>query len=419
MDQIDHPTALSLVLDRAKDSAVDIVKLHLMSQNDDKIQVVASHMHHLRILDLHIDAGITIATHAAFTTPAPLLQRLSFRKAEATGGTVNVTLELNASNYPRLSCLQFKSIQITRNIYLDLRTAPALRIVTIDVNDMSPYFPMAVSHVLSSITTVNLELSRWGRTSRSALPIQALDRINLRWTKPGPFVPLEAVPDVDASRNSIRAIHVIHVVGGPGSPSRATSTGANFLIPAEIESHKNLWVRTSATGHQQAHVRVIHEDGRERVFCGLHPTTISGLVAYSRGQELSAITVAATAVALSALSNAPRLALLHIRLVLDTPDTAWVSILAQDMLNIMTLELLELAIDADGISGWTTAVILRVLGSCVAAGHNLQKVSFLGFTPDSRCATRAEAFADDVVVDTDWREPESERVWFTEPAFKW
>ena len=55
----------------------------------------------------------------------------------------------------------------------------------------------------------------------------------------------------------------------------------------------------------------------------------------------------------------------------------------------------------------------------MAAGHSLQRVAFLGFTPDSRCATRAEAFADDVVVDRNWREPASERVWFTEPAFEW
>jgi len=418
VDQIDHPNALSFVLDRAKDSAVDIINLHISSQNDDRLQVVASHMHHLRTLDLHIDGGLTIAGHAAFTTPAPLLQRLSLFKAQGTSATVSLTFGLNARNYPSLSSLQLKSVRITSSIYHGLRTAPSLRIISIDATSPPLYYPMAFSYVLPSITTVNLELAGWGEIPGSSSPIQALDRINLRWTKPGPFVPNDAIPEGEAWE-SIRVVHVVHVVGSPGSPSRATSIGANFLIPSEIESNKHLWVRTSATGDRQAHVRVIHRDGLERVFCGLHQTTIFGLVACSRRKELSEITAATTAVALNALSNARRLALRRIRLVSDTQDTAWVSIFTQDMLNIPTLELLELAIDADGIAGWTTAVILRVLGSCMAAGHNLQKVSFLGFTPDSRCATRAEAFADEVVVDTDWREPESERVWFTEPAFTW
>ena len=409
VDQIHHPEALSFVLERAKDSAVDIINLRITEQSDARLQVINSHMSHLRILNLHIGCTAAWNTASIFTTPAPMLEQLSFHN---TGGsTVYVSL-LTAGLYPRLSCLQLNKITLNGINYGHFRAIQNLRTISIGGIDGqgTNYIGMVLSN-LPELTTINLQLGNWGTPNGCAVPTSTLRKINIRWTKPGLFSSAEVTPYPD-SWKLVQAVHVTHAPVGSG-------LSGNILVPAETNLYRSLWVRTSVAGSQQVHVRVVHEDGRERVFCGLHAGSVTGIATRIPGLQLTELTIATTAVALNVLSNSSWPALRRIRLVSDTSDTAWFSIFARDMFNIPTLEQIELSIDPNFVSSWKTPIALGVLGGCVAAGHTLQKVVFLGFEPDPRCVAGAEAFVDKVVVDRLWREPENERVWFTEPAFEW
>jgi len=413
VDQIHHPTALSFVLEHAQDAAVDIINLRVGSNND-QLRVIAAHMCHVRTLSLYIDHDLETNAHAAFSTPAPLLQQLTIRRTGSYFRKVTWGA-LTASTFPRLSRFQTDHAGADGSIWKWLPSIQSLHTFSFDFTSfLGSSFVGSVCVQLRAVVTMNLQLRGWEPSSAlSSSPM--LRRINIRWTKPGSFVPGDTIPDHE-SWNLVRAIHVSHVSDSPGRPSEADLTGANFPIPAEATPYRRLWIRTSG---QKVHVRVVHQDERERVFCGLHPTTVSGVAARIPGLELTTLTVATTAIELGVLAGVPCPALRRIRLVLDTRDNTWINIFARDMLNVPMLEHLELSIDVNVIAEWTTAMMLRVLGSCMAAGHNLRRVAFLGITPDSRCATRAEAFADDVVVDRNWCEPTSERVWFTEPAFEW
>jgi len=415
VDRIEHPTALSFVLDCAKSSAVDITNMRVVGQNDDMLQVVASHMHHMRILSLYIDCSFVVDDHAAFTTPAPLLQRLSFHKAKSASFPPSLTLKLNASNYPRLYCFQLYSMVHTGDLFSELLAVESLRIISLGkLTNANLDYPMRIFDFFSNITTMNIELANWGPISGSFELGLASRRINIRWTKPGCFNPRQALPSNEAWDN-IQAVHIVHVGSSLGDSTQG-DTNMNLPLATEIRPYRRLWVRSRSL---QVHARTVHEDGRERVFCGFHPSAVAGIATRIPGLELTTLTVATTAVALNVLSNSTWTSLSRIHLVSDTYDTAWVSIFARDMFNVPKLEHLEFSIEWNAVTSWPTDIIIRVLGCCIAAGHYLQKVAFLGFSPDSHCITRAEAFAKEIVVDRYWRELESERVWLTERAFEW
>jgi len=415
VDQIRHPTALSFVLERTKGSAVDVIDLGVRGQEDEILQVVSSHMHHVRLLNLNFYCDYVIGAHAAFTTPAPLLERLSFRKSNSANATVTMAVRLNASNYPRLSCFQLTSIGFNGHLLSDMSAAKSMRTFSIDGVNAHDTWPSSISRRLPRVTTFNLELASWDGIPVRGMLTTNMRRMNIRWTKSGFFDPIQAVPSPE-TWNSLQSLHITHVGESSGDPLPANLNGMSIPIPAQSEPYRRLWIRTSG---QRLHVRVVPQDERERVFCGLHPATVLGIAGRIPGLELSTLTVGTAAVALNVLSNSTFPALRRIRLVSDTLDTAWINIFGRDMCNVPTLEQLEFSIDVDVMAVWTTKAILRVLASCMAAGHDLQKVVFLGFAPESRCVSRAEGFAEEVVVDRRWYEPKSERVWFTEPAFEW
>jgi len=199
-----------------------------------------------------------------------------------------------------------------------------------------------------------------------------------------------------------------------------TSTLTTFAIPETTAPYQTLCLRTSGAPDIRLHIRAIDSEDRQRILYGIHPVTVTGMVTHIPGLELSAITIATTAVALRTLSDARCPALSCIRLVLDTDDIDWIDSLVRDIPNITTLERLELSQEADTAAPkWTTAMIVRTLSFCIAAGNKLQEVVFLGFSPEAQCLVMVEMFSQQVVVDQNWREPKSERAWFTDPPFEW
>jgi len=98
VDQIDKPSTLRFILERARSLPVSVTGLYMDKDGDDLLQVVASHMWHVRALGLYLHIPITICepipegTHAytLFTSPAPLLQRISFSRAARLTGDVSL-----------------------------------------------------------------------------------------------------------------------------------------------------------------------------------------------------------------------------------------------------------------------------------------------------------------------------------------
>jgi len=403
VDYIQHPTALSFVLERAKDWPVDIIHLRIREQDDPRLPVINSHMNHLRILNLRTACPNFRITSSTFTTPAPMLQKLSFYFS-----TLHSMPDVGV--FPNLSRLRLISTTLSGINYHNFRAFQTLRTIFIcGIDGRGTDFLASISNQLPEVTTITLQLSNWGPAVGSPAPAPALRRINIHWNKVGVYAPAEVIPYPEAW-NSVQAIYVMH--------SYKLTLSGNFPIPAETKPYRSLWVRTSVAGSKGVHVRVVHEDGRERVFCGLNPHVVTGIATRIPGLQLTEITIATTAVALNVLSDSSWPSLRRIRLVSDTCDTAWFSIFARDMFNIPKLEHIELSVDPYVVCGWKTPIALGVLGCCVAAGHVLQDVTFLGFAPEELCIAGAKAFADKVVLDRLWREPEDERVWFTEPAFE-
>jgi len=276
-----------------------------------------------------------------------------------------------------------------------------------------------VSQQLCNLTTINLELDWWNTAPGSEAMGPAVQQINIRWTKPGVFAPRDAVPTRTAWR-SVRTIHVAHVHSNSDPPPGTTLDPSMFAIPETTAPYQILSIRTSGAANKRAHLRAFDSEDRERVFCGLHPATVVGMVAHIPGESLSAITISATAVALRALSDARCPLLRSIRLVLDTDDMAWVDTFMLDMPNIRTLERLEFSQEHGGAaSEWTSTTVMRTISCCIASGNRLQEILFLGFSPEAQCLALAGIFSQQVVVDQNWREPKSERVWFTELPFEW
>jgi len=152
-------------------------------------------------------------------------------------------------------------------------------------------------------------------------------------------------------------------------PTAVSLAPSIFAIPETAAPYLTLSVRASAAPDTRVHVQVIDNQGRERIFGGLYLTTVAGMVS---GQELSTITVTATAIALRALSDAACPVLSCIRIVLDTDETLWINIFARDMRSITTLERLELT-RGTTTTAWSSTLIMYALTSCISAGRSFRK----------------------------------------------
>jgi len=431
VDHIQDPAALSFVLERAENVPVDITCLIVTGPDDVRFTTLAAHMHHIRTLCLNLNPighnyriEKTNRAFTAFKMTAPLLQRLSMRAERAIGSDsliqVFSSFTMAASTKPLLSSLQLHGVDLDRDFF---RRLPTLREFSFsgceDTRFLGSRVPEYISQHVHNLATINLELSGWSVTGGSSGFGQSVQQINIRWIRPGLFVPRQAIPD-RAGWSSIRAVHVAHMCSSSDVLLTTTSTPTNLAIPETIAPYQNLSVRTSGAPNPRTHMRVIDREERERVFCGLHPTTVADMVAHIPGQDITAITIDTTSILLGIFSSARCPTLNRLRIVLDTNDISWFRVLTQNMLGITTLERLEFGKEAGSSAlTWSSAIIMSVLASCVATGNIIRAVVFLGFQPEAQFVASAKMFAQEVVVDRGWREPESDRVWFTEPPFEW
>jgi len=435
VDRIDEPSALQFVLERSKDLPVSITNLRIEETDDVRLQLIASHMSHVRVLGLSIAASFGNITHGTraytlFATPAPILRRLSFtgpRDAENVGlppvhvrsSSTKTSSFLFSGVAPQLDSLHVRGVQMT---YPFLRRLPDLESLqtfsigkTADFNISQASLGQVASTILSHLITLNVELAGWETATSAPAFTTSLRRINIRWTSRGPMVPDDAVPS-HAAWKQVKLIHVTHV--------RETSSDCSSIlsatIPATCAPYQTICIRNSGTADRRIHVRAVDVEDRERMLCGLHPSTVAGLVSRIPASRLSAITVTTAAVALGVLSNCVCPAVCRVRLVSNTNDVGWVNTFARDILSVTTLECIEFCIDANvSTFAWTDTALLRVLACCMAAGSILNQVVFLGFEPEARCVSQAATFATRVVVDCDWREHSDERIWFARPSFEW
>jgi len=433
VDRIQNPGALSFVLERTKSLAVDITSLSMTGEDDVRFDTLAVHMHCIRTLCLdfgQVNTRLWISSetraYKAFATTAPLLQRLSMRADKAIESNSHPYIfwssacSIPARAMPQLSTLQLRGINLGCNFY---RQIQSLRSFSYSGRENTAYMGLAVAeHVsqqLCNLDTINLELDWWNADIGSLTLGPAVQQINIRWNKPGVFAPRDAVPTRTAWR-SVRTIHVAHVHNSSDPPPDTTLNPSMFAIPETTAPYQILTIRTSGAANKRAHLRAFDSEDRERVFCGLHPATVVGMVARIPGESLSAITISATAVALRALSDARCPLLRNIRLVLDTDDIVWLDSFMLDVSKIRTLEQLEFSQGTGPeTSKWTTAAVIRTMSCCVASGNRLQEILFLGFSPEAQCLAMAGMFSQQVTVDPNWREPKSERAWFTELPFEW
>jgi len=317
---------------------------------------------------------------------------------------------------PRLSSLQLQGVELSIQM---CRQIQSLRTFSSGFYENSRYgaysLNQSASQHLLNLTTINIELS--GSCTVQLGP--SVKQVNIRWTRPGWSIPREIISE-QATWRSVRAIHVAQIFSSSADPPADSSPIATFAILETTEPYQTLILRTSGAPNTCVHARAIDREDRERVFCGLHPATVAGMVAQIPGHELSSITISTTAIALQALSNAQCPVLSCVRLVLDSDDIAWIDSFTRDMINIKTLERIEFSQQADPAGcNWTTDVIIRTISLCIAAGNKLQEVLFLGFSPEAHCLAMAKMFSQQVVVDQNWLELKNERVWFTEPPFEW
>jgi len=372
VDHIQNTTALSFVLELAKNIPVDITNLSIGHQNDVRFETVAAHMHHIRTLDLHLNLVILnnytfnmpSRAYTALTTTAPVLRLLSFCADRGVGSNgrpqINSNFSISEKTMPRLSSLQLHGVEMSVNM---CRLIQSLRTFSFSFHGRSQFgsasLEQSASQHLRNLTSLNIALGGWNAAQPYPYFGPSVKQVNIRWTRPGLFVPRDAVPD-HVAWNSIRTVHVAHMCGSSANPPADTTPLTGFAIPGTTAPYQTLSLRTSGAPDTRVHARAIDSDGRERVFCGLHPSTVEGLVALIPGEELSSITIAATAVALRALSDARFPVLSCIRLVLDTSDISWIDSFARDMPNIKTLERLELSQEAYCTAPkWTTAIIIK------------------------------------------------------------
>jgi len=434
VDQIQNPSALSFVLQRARNVPVDITCLCAVGLDDIRFETLAAHMHHVRTLCVNfgqISSSLALKSDTrafkAFTVTAPLLQRLSMRAQRAVESydlpyIYCDHMMIPASTMPQLSSLQLHGINLDCYFYLQILSLRSFSYSGREnTNAMGSAAAEHVSYFSNNLKTINIELDWWNPAAGCEDPGLGpnVQKINIHWNKPGLFIPRDAVP-TRASWRSVRAIHITHVHKDSDAPSGATLDPTIFAIPETITPYQILSIRTSSAANERAHVRAFDSEDRERVFCGLHPATVVGMVAYIPGGSLSAITISATAVALRALSDARCPLLRSIRLMLDTDDIVWLDSFILDMPNIRTLEQLEFSQGSGrDTPKWTTTAIIRTISCCIASGNRFQEILFLGFSPEAQCLAMAGMFSQQVAVDQNWREPKSERAWFTEPSFEW
>lgn len=275
------------------------------------------------------------------------------------------------------------------------------------------------SRTLPHIRTFNLEITIRSSSVNTPIFPPLLRCVNIRWTEQSPLVPGDLFPS-DTAWKLVPIVRVTDVRNSRRSSSDTNGSGTSITIPETVAPYWAIHVRTSITSNSHVHVRAVDVEDRECIFCGFHPSRIGGVVSSIQADRLSDITLTTAAVALNALSDARCPVLRRIRLVSNTRDMNWVGTFARDILSATTLECIEFSVEADKEAfEWTTATILRVLASCMAAGCTLEQVMFLGFEPEARCASQAATFAVQVIVDHDWKEPSGERIWFTEPSFDW
>jgi len=172
VDHIQNTAALSFVLDRTKTLAVDITYLHVHGPDDIIFESVAAHMHHISTLCVHFGQigqnlhAIKSETRActAFTTTAPLLQRLSIHGQRSVGSDKLVQIScyftIPARNMPRLSSLQLHGVDLDTDFFYQLKS---LRSFSFRGSHDTRFFgsaqPEYVSRLLNNLTTINLELA--------------------------------------------------------------------------------------------------------------------------------------------------------------------------------------------------------------------------------------------------------------------
>jgi len=428
VDQIGNPTALLFVLERAKNIPVDITNLSVENADDVRFETVAAHMHHIRTLGLDLGQSFGIfrtesRAHIAFTTTAPLLQLLSFcgRQFVTSNQPLAATsnFSISESTMPRLSSFELRGVELTTVL---LQKIQSLSTFSFSGGENFQHgqgsMAMCASRFLHNLTTINLELSGWNTAAGYPELGPAVKQINIRWTKPSFFMSREAIPN-QAAWKSIRTVRVAHMCDSPGKPPEYDwdRLRDHYGIPETAVPYQSLSFRALGASDRRVHVRAIDRDGRERIVCGLHPSTVENLVTHISKKELSTITITTTALILQALASVHLPALRCIRIVVDTSK---IRSLVYAMPNISKLERLEFSQEVDSAaSEWTTTVITRTISRFVAAAICLQEVVFLGFSPEPQCVTLAGMFSQRVVVDPNWQEPKSEREWFTEPPFKW
>jgi len=224
VDQIYHPTALTFVLERAQNSAVDIIDLRITDPNDSGLlEVAKSH-----ILNFHLGFRFRIDSRD-FATPTPLLERLSFNNTSSDLGYM--TDVPSASLYPKLYCLQLNEIDFQGITYSTFQPIKTLRTFSLARKSglITDYLAF-ISGQLPNITTINLQLAKWAAMGADT-PAPALRRVNIRWTVPEVFSPADVIPYPEAW-NTVQTAHVTHV---------GNSLSGNFPIPAETVPYRHLW----------------------------------------------------------------------------------------------------------------------------------------------------------------------------------
>jgi len=256
VDHILNPEALSFVLERAKNNPVDITNLAVENQDDVRFEAVAAHMHHIRSLCLHFSmGGTTLSTpsraYTAFTTTAPLLQRLSFypRLDYRTNVRflVHSHFSISGNTMPRLSSLQLHGIEMTTALCQHIQS---LRTFSFSFCNSSQYgdssLEQSASQNLQNLSTINIELAGWNTTQRYPHLGPSVKQINIRWTRPGLFVPRNLVPD-QAPWTSIQAIHVAHMCSSSADLQAVSSTLTTFAIPETTAPYQTLSLRSSGS----------------------------------------------------------------------------------------------------------------------------------------------------------------------------
>ena len=436
VDAIDKPSTLRFVLERTKGLPVSITGLYLDQTGDDLLQVIASHMWHVRALGLYVHTPRNIRepipegtnAYTLFTSPAPLLQRISFSRVARPTGDVSLPAQdtfiphanpLFGGVTPLLDALYARDVFISSLFINGLSNPLCLKTITRSFQQDKMYkysFIWSSAHTFHH-ETFNIELASWTPAVSAREMAPSLRRINIHWTSPGPLIPNDVIAH-DEQWKSVHIVHVTHV----GDTLRESNVNARALIsiPATSVPYTSVQVRSCITGDSRVNVLAVDVDGRKRIFCGLQSTTVTGLLSRIPADRLSTITITTAVVALDVLSNAQLPTLQCIRLVSNTSEKNWVGIFARNILSAMTLERIEFSVEGNPKTvGWTTKTVLRILSSCLVAECALEKVVFLGFEPEARCVSLAATFAEEIIVDRNWMEPLEDRVWFTQPSFEW